>query len=248
MPVEIPFEICIDSVQGAVAAQENGAQRVELCDNLIEGGTTPSAAKVQLAREKISIGLNVIVRPRGGDFCYSDLEFDTMKRDLALAKEWGADGLVIGILQPDGSVDKDRCHALMEIARPHSVTFHRAFDMTADPFAALEDLVDIGVDRLLTSGQEETALEGADLIRNLVEKAAGRIIIMACGGIRPRNLRKVLDLTNAPEIHFAALAPVESRMAHRNANCYMGAEFRPPEFSWKDTNGAFIADMRKALG
>ena len=225
------FEICVGSAQGAISAQEAGAHRVELCDNLVEGGTTPSAGAVQVARKHIDIGLNVIVRPRGGDFCYSDVEFETMLRDVETAAGGGADGIVIGLLNPDGSIDVERTGALIERIRPLPVTFHRAFDMASDPHRALEDLISLGVDRVLTSGQEISALEGIDLIVELIEKAAGRIVVMPGGGITERNVAKVVAGTGAIEIHVAAGSSVPSRMTYRNPNAFMGGELRPPEFS-----------------
>ncbi len=247
MSDRIKLEICIDSVEGAIAAQESEADRVELCDNLIEGGTTPSAGTIQLARHNIDIGLNVIIRPRGGDFCYSHIEFEVMKHDIERAVEWGANGVVIGILNADGSVDTERTNALIERARPLSVTFHRAFDMTRDPHTALEDLVALGIDRVLTSGQENTALEGVDLIADLVRKAGDRIIVMPGGGITERNIGKILNQTGAREVHVAARSSVESRMDHRNTRCFMGGEFRPPEFTRKTTDPARIKAFVREL-
>lgn len=225
------FEICVGSAHGAIAAQEGGAHRVELCDNLIEGGTTPSAGAIHVARKHIEIGLNVIIRPRGGDFCYSGVEFETMTRDVETAAEGGADGIVIGILNPDGSIDLERTGALVERIRPLPVTFHRAFDMTADPHRALDDLKSLGVDRVLTSGQEISALEGVDLIAELIEQAEDRIVIMPGGGITERNVAKVVAGTGAREIHVAAGSSVPGRMTYRNPNAFMGGELRPPEFS-----------------
>ncbi|MCC7306747.1 MAG: copper homeostasis protein CutC, partial [Acidobacteria bacterium] len=163
------LEVCVDSVESAFAAEKGGADRVELCDNLVEGGTTPSAGSIEAARERLSIKLHVIVRPRGGDFLYSDIELDVMKRDILTAKDLGADGVVIGVLNADGTIDREHTRELVEIARPMSVTFHRAFDMTREPFEAMETLIDLGIDRILTSGQEPGAEKGVELIRELVE-------------------------------------------------------------------------------
>ncbi len=174
----IAIEVCINSVDSAIAAQEGGAQRVELCDNLYEGGTTPSAGCVELTRQRITIGLHVIIRPRGADFCYSPLEFEIMKRDIAIVKDLGADGIVFGILKSDGAVDVERSQEIVELARPMSVTFHRAFDMTPDPIQALNDIIPLGVDRILTSGQANKAIDGAGCIADLVAEANGRTIIM----------------------------------------------------------------------
>jgi len=225
------YEVCVESVESAIAAEAGGAHRVELCADLLEGGITPSAGIIALARERLQIGLNVMIRPRGGDFCYSDVEFAVMQRDVATAKGLGADGIVLGILRPDGSVDAERCHALVSAARPMSVTFHRAFDVTREPFEALEALIAMGVERVLTSGQEPTALEGADLIAELIRRAHGRIIVMPGGGIREANVHKIVAATGASEIHFTASATVESRMDHRNARVFMGGALRPPEYT-----------------
>lgn len=243
------LEVCVDSVESAIAAQEGGAARVELCDNLIAGGTTPSAGMIELARQHLTIALHVIIRPRGGDFCYSDLEFEIMQRDIEIAKELGANGIVIGLLKPNGTVDVKRTRALIEQARPLSVTFHRAFDMTRDPFEALETLIELGVDRILTSGQEATVIEGLDLIGELIARAADRIIIMPGGGISERNIQKVLAATGAKEVHLTAFAPLESPMRFRNPRVFMGGEFRPPEFTRNVTDARRVrAILRAARG
>jgi copper homeostasis protein len=227
----ITLEICVDSVEGALAAQRGGAQRVELCDNLLEGGTTPSAGMIALTRQQIQLGLQVIIRPRGGDFCYSDLEFAVMQYDVNQAKQLGADGVVIGLLNPDGTVDKARTAALIDLARPLNVTFHRAFDMAVDPHQALEELIDLGVERVLTSGQESSALEGLDLISALVQQAEGRIIVMPGGGVNERNIHKIVRQSGVQEIHLSARSSVESAMHYRRSHVFMGGTLRPPEFS-----------------
>ncbi|MBX3015167.1 MAG: copper homeostasis protein CutC [Caldilineaceae bacterium] len=232
----VSLEICVDSVEGALAAQAGGAHRVELCDNLLEGGTTPSAGMIALTRQQITIGLQVIIRPRGGDFCYSDLEFAVMKADVLQAKQLGADGVVIGLLNPDGTIDQERTAELIALARPLSVTFHRAFDMVADPLQALEDLVGLGVERVLTSGLESSALEGVDLINALVQRAGDRIIVMAGGGVHERNLAKIINHGGVREIHLSARGTVESAMHYRNRHVFMGGALRPPEFSRQTTD------------
>jgi copper homeostasis protein len=243
----ILFEICVDSVEAAVAAQEGGGDRVELCADLLEGGTTPSAGTVQLAIEALRIPVNVIIRPRGGDFCYSDAEFAVMRRDVEMAKAWGASGVVIGILRPDGTVDVERTRALVEAARPLSVTFHRAFDVTRDPFEALETLIGLGINRVLTSGQEPSVLEGLDLVADLVKRAGDQIIVMPGGGITERNIAKIAAGCGAREFHFAALGPVEGRMAYRNPRVFMGGELRPPEYTLLVTEPAAVREMIAAL-
>ncbi len=230
------LEACIDSVESAVAAQEGGADRVELCANLLEGGTTPRLGSIRLTRSRVDIDVNVMIRPRGGDFCYSAAEFEVMRTDAEVAREAGANGVVIGILNEDGTVHRDRTAALVELACPLPVTFHRAIDMSRDPFEALETLVDLGVDRVLTSGQESGVLEGLDVIRELIEHAGERIVVMPGCGITERNLAKVVAETGAREIHVAAWASRDSRMTHRHDRCFMGGELRPPEFSLLTTD------------
>lgn len=241
------LEICLDSVESAIAAQAGGADRVELCDNLIEGGTTPSAGTIALARKHIDIGLNVIIRPRGGDFCFSEIEFEVMKHDIELARELGANGVVIGLLNPDGSIDRERTAALVELARPLSVTFHRAFDMSRDPYEALELLVALGIDRILTSGQEISVLEGLDLITELVQQAGDRIIVMPGGGITERNIGKIIAQCGAKEAHVVGTTSVESPMTYRNPNCFMGGELRPPEFTRMVTDANRIRQFVQAV-
>ncbi len=242
----LTIEVCIDSVESAIASQQGGAQRVELCDNLLEGGTTPSAGAIQVARDNIDIGLQVMIRPRGGDFCYSDIEFAVMQRDVEMAKQLGADGVVFGLLTPDGAVDIARTRQLVELARPLPVTFHRAFDMTADPYQALEDLIQLGIDRVLTSGQEPSVLEGLDLITDLVKVAADRIIVMPGAGITLRNVHKILNQCKAREIHIAESVAIPSHMQYRNPRIFMGGELRPPEYSYQVTDAGRVRAMRDA--
>jgi copper homeostasis protein len=243
----IRVEICVDSVAGAVAAQVGGADRVELCDNLLEGGTTPSAGCLKMARKHLKIGLQAMVRPRGGDFFYDDYEMEIMREDIRVAQEIGADGVVFGCLTADGEIDRDRTAELLALARPLNVTFHRAFDMCRDPQRGLEDLIALGVDRVLTSGQEATCLEGLETLSALQKQAAGRIIILPGGGITARNLRRIVDATGAGEVHLAARTSVESKMQFRNARCFMGGTLRPPEFSWKTTDAGMVRGVVESL-
>ncbi|MFN8473049.1 MAG: copper homeostasis protein CutC [Anaerolineae bacterium] len=244
---QLKIEVCVDSVESALGAQAGGADRVELCDNLLEGGTTPSAGAIAIARANLSIKLHVIIRPRGGDFCYSDIDFDIMRHDVAVAKGLGADGVVIGILTPEGDVDKARTAELIEMARPMSVTFHRAFDMTRDPYQALEDLVALGVDRILTSGQEPSVIEGLDLIAELVQRAGDRVIIMPGGGTE-RNVAKVVARSGVREVHVIGPRAVDSPMQYRNTRVFMGGELRPPEYTRAITDPARIRELRKQAG
>lgn len=230
-----------------MAAERGGAHRVELCDNLMEGGTTPSGGCIKLAREHLRIGLQVIIRPRGGDFLYSDVEFAVMLEDVRLAKALGADGVVIGCLTVAGGIDVTATRTLLELARPMNVTFHRAFDMCRDPHEALEVLVQLGVDRVLTSGQEGSVPEGLDLICALERQAAGRIIVMPGGGVTSRNVRKIVEASGVREVHMSARLSVESRMEHRNSRCFMGGALRPPEFSRKTTHEQEVRTIMEIL-
>jgi copper homeostasis protein len=242
------FEVCVDSIESALAAEEGGADRVELCSALIEGGLTPSYGVLKIARERLRIGIMAMIRPRGGDFCYSEAEFAAMRHDVRMAKDAGANGVVFGILTPDGEVDVERSRILIEEARPLVVTFHRAFDMTRDPFAALETLVDLGVDRVLTSGQESSVLEGLDLIAELVQRAHGRIIVMPGGGITDRNVARIRARSAVTELHFAGGEPVESRMRFRNPRVFMGGTLRPPEYLLDRLSPDYVVRVRQAAG
>jgi len=242
----VVLEICVDSVDGALAAQQGGAQRIARCENLVEGGTTPSSGTIALARQQVTIGLNVIIRPRGGDFLYSDLEFAAMQHDLSHAKALGADGVVIGLLNRDGTVDRARTAALIALARPLSVTFHRAFDMARDPATALETLIDLGIDRVLTSGQEQTAIAGIASIVALKQQAGDRIIVMPGGGVTEENVGQIVDRSGVREIHFSARSSVESQMSYRNERIYMGLPDRP-EFQRKVTDVERIRAIKNNL-
>ena len=223
------FEICANSVDSCIAAQEGGADRVELCAGIPEGGTTPSYGTIRTARESIDIGLNVIIRPRGGDFLYSENELNQMRHDILTARELGADGLVFGCLTPEGNVDMAAMSLLMKAAGATPVTFHRAFDHTSDPFRAMEDIIGLGCVRILTSGCRPTAYEGAQNIADLIRKASDRIIIMPGCGIRENNIRDIAEITGAKEFHFSAREAARSRMKFRNPLVVMGTEEDPYE-------------------
>jgi copper homeostasis protein len=239
-------EICVDSVEGVEAARAAGAERVELCAALIEGGITPSRGMIREARKVQGIRMHVIIRPRGGDFLFSNAEFEVMKADIEAAKAEGADGVVIGQLLADGTIDVTRTRELMAIARPISITFHRAFDMTPDAFAALDTLIDLGIDRVLTSGQEASVLEGLPLITKLVERAGDRIIVMPGGGITARNVERIVSTAKPKEIHFAVLALETGGMRFRREHVFMGGELRPPEYDrLVTTAGAIKAVMKE---
>jgi copper homeostasis protein len=212
MTPPVVLEVCVDSVVSAMAAAQGGAQRVEVCSDLAEGGVTPSAGLIAMTRKRITIGMHVLIRPRAGDFCYSADEFEVMKRDVVLAKQLGANGVVFGILDRDANIDLERSTQLVGLARPLAITFHRAFDLVREPAAALGDVVQTGADRILTSGGARSAEEGADSLAHLVKAAAPRIVIMACGGIRETNVAGILGRTGVREIHAALHTPVASPM------------------------------------
>lgn len=239
------FEICVDSVEGVRAAKAAGATRVELCASLLEGGITPSRGMIREARAVSGIKLHVIIRPRGGDFLFSNSEFAAMEADIETARLEGADGVVIGQLTADGVVDEARTHELMAVARPMAVTFHRAFDMTPDPFAALETLIGLGVERILTSGQEASVLEGLPLLVDLVKRAGDRIIIMPGGGITSRNVGRIVAAASPKELHFAALELEAGGMRFRRGHVFMGGELRPPEYDRLATSETTIRTVIK---
>ncbi|GAB3534130.1 copper homeostasis protein CutC [Pontibacter brevis] len=243
----LTLEICIDSVASAIAAEQGGAQRVELCDYLAGGGTTPSAGMIEVVRKSIHIGLHVLIRPRRGDFLYSAAEFDVMKRDIALCRELGADGVVIGLLSKDGNIDTARTQELMEHAGLLSITFHRAFDLTPDPVKALDDLLQLKVHRLLTSGQQETALQGAALIKELNERAAGKLIVMPGSGVNPANVREIVAKTGVSEVHASVRRSVQSDMVFRRDYPPMSSNKSLSEFEQLIADELQVKAMREVL-
>lgn len=245
---EYRIEVCANGAESALNAQRGGAFRVELCAGMPEGGTTPSAGEILAARRLLDrTRLNVIIRPRGGDFLYSDLETAIMMEDIRTARTAGADGVVFGCLTPDGEVDIPRMEVLMETAAGMEVTFHRAFDMCRDPFRAMDELIDLGCDRILTSGQRNTAPEGAGLLAELVRRAEGRIVIMPGSGITAENVRDLADRTGAVEFHLSGREPVESGMKWRNPEVSMGGTVRIDEFSHNITSIGRISAVLEAL-
>ena len=239
---DILLEICAGSVTSCLAAQEGGAGRVEFCDNLLEGGTTPSYGQIAVARERLWIGLNVIIRPRGGDFLYTDLEFEVMQRDIMACKKLGVDGVVIGLLTADGDIDLPRSKALVELACPMQVTFHRAFDVARDPFKALEDIIASGCNRLLSSGQAASALEGAALLKELQQAAGERLVVMPGAGVRNHNLPELIASTGCKEFHTSARGPFPSQMRYRNPLVHMGIPGQD-EYALVETQADLVKEM-----
>ena len=229
------IEIATSDFLTTKSAVEGGADRIELCANLAEGGTTPSYAHIKKCREAFDIALFPIIRPRGGDFLYTKDEFEIMKNDIKLCKELGCEGLVIGLLNMDGTIDMTRTSELIELAYPLEVTFHRAFDRCKDPFAALEELIEIGCQRILTSGQKPTVSEGVDLIAELNKKADDRIIILPGSGVRKDNIKMLAEKIGCLEFHSSLRGKAKSPMQFihpafaDSAESYSNNEISPNE-------------------
>lgn len=243
----ITIEICLDSVESVINAEKGGAGRVEFCSDLFEGGLTPTLGAFQVAKKYASIPMNVMIRPRGGDFFYSDLEFETMLYDAKIFRNAGANALVFGMLTPEGRIDKERSAKFIEIANGLPVTFHRAFDMTRDPYEAIEDLISLGVNRVLTSGQEATVPEGLDLLSELIERYGDKIVIMPGAGITERNFKKIHQTLQAREYHMYLHSPVASAMQYRPEHIYMGGLLRQEEFLMQHTDQARVLSMVGSL-
>lgn len=238
------IEVVVYNIESALRAQEGGADRIELCDNPGAGGTTPSYGTVEVIRRNINLDLFVMLRPRGGDFCYSNDEFYSMKRDLLQYQKLSVDGFVLGILKPDGTIDKNRCKELIEKARPLKVTCHRAFDMTRNPMEALEDCIEVGFDRILTSGQQNKASLGVDLIAEMVRKASGRIKIMPGSGVNESNVVDIVTKTGVTEIHFSGVAFRNSSMIFRNPQITSMGSAEGDEFELRTVDPEKIRRIR----
>lgn len=238
MPIQAPVlvEAAVATSASARSAESAGAGRLELCSDLVEGGVTPSLGLLEAVRKRVAIPVHVLIRPRGGDFLYDDEELEVMLRDIALARNAGADGVVIGALDRAGDIDRESTARMAEAARPMAVTFHRAFDLTRDADAALDTLIALGVHRLLTSGQAADAGLGAPLIARLVERAGGRGIIMAGGGVNESNAARIVTATGVREIHVGASGVRPSPMEFRRDGVYMGKPYQPDEYARTETD------------
>lgn len=216
------LEGCVDSVESAVIATEAGANRLELCCNLVIGGTTPTSALYEEVKKNCKNRIHVLIRPRFGDFCYTDHEFAIIRREVRTFRELGADGVVVGILKPDGDLDIRRMGLLVEEAEGMSVTLHRAFDLCADPFAALEEAAALGIHTILTSGQSESCLKGAGCLKKLAEQSAGRVTIMAGGGVNGEAIQRLYRETGITAYHMSGKKVYDSPMIYRKSQVHMG--------------------------
>ena len=248
MSGRIRVEACVDSIESALAAARGGAHGMELCANLVEGGTTPSAGTLAVCRERVDIPIFVLIRPRGGDFLYSTAEFTVMLEDIRRAKQAGAHGIVTGALRADGEIDADRTHELIGAARPLRVTFHRAFDVCRDAGRALETLIALGADRVLTSGQAATAPEGVEVIARLVRQAAGRITILPGGGITEDNVAALVRATGVTEVHLTGAVARQSAMTFRAPEVAIGSAAPRSEYEWNVTDAERIQRVVAMLG
>ncbi|HEV8599112.1 MAG TPA: copper homeostasis protein CutC [Gemmatimonadales bacterium] len=240
-------EACVDSLRSAREAAAGGAGRLELCQNLTEGGTTPSWGLLAEVREKVALPLHALIRPRGGDSLYSGDEIAVMLRDIAAARDLGADGLVLGALDAEGRVDSATLRRLLDVARPAAVTFHRAFDLGRDPAEALDALVALGIERVLTSGQAATAEAGIPRLAELVVRAAGRIEILAGGGIQASNAARIVRETGVREIHVRGSKEMDSAMAFRRTNVQMGKRYEPDEYRRIETEATRVQAIVAAV-
>ena len=245
MPILV--EACVDSVQGAIAAERAGARRLELCANLVEGGTTPSAGMMSAVHRCVGIPVFAIVRPRGGDFLYDAADIEVMLRDIEFAKSCDIHGIVSGALNPNGTIDEDGTSALLEAAHPLPFTFHRAFDVTRDLDESLDALQALGAHRVLTSGGAPTAPEGVEMIARLVRRGGDRIVVMAGGGVRHGNAAQVVKGTKVKEVHLRGSRRLEGRMAYRAPHVHIGRAFVPDEYAWDVTDGAEIGAVVHAV-
>ena len=241
------LEICCYSAESAIKAALAGADRIELCDNFSEGGTTPSYATVQYTRKHISIPLNIIIRPRGGDFLYSESEFEIMKQDALHLKKLGINGIVFGILTTEGKIDIKRTTEIVQLVSPLECTFHRAFDMCENQYLALEQLKNIGINRVLTSGGQNTAFQGIETLARLVEIAKNDISVMPGSGINENNIQEILDRTNASDYHTSAKEFLTSCMNYSNPNISMGKTKIIDEYKTISVNSRQIINMKRII-
>lgn len=241
------LEICVGSIESCFEAEKGGADRVELCDNLFEGGTTPSISTIIYAKEHLTLDTMVMIRPRGGDFLYSDVEFELMKKDVEYCKKIGVKGVVFGLLMSDGKVDKQRVKELVEIAKPLDVCFHRAIDMSNDYLVAGKDIVDCGCNRILTSGQANKAIEGVDNIFSLQQLLGNKIEIMAGSGVNEDNVAEIYEKTKINAFHLSAKRTIKGNMIFHQKNVSMGGVDSVSEYDIIQTDCNKVKKVRNKL-
>jgi copper homeostasis protein len=243
----ILLEICCGSIDDAIEAEKGGADRVELCSALFLGGLTPSIGTIREAKRRLKIPVMVMVRPRGGGFCYTEAEMATMGRDAEAALDSGAEGVVFGILKADGKIDQKRTIWMRQLIGKRQAVFHRAFDVTPDPIRALEELVDLGITRILTSGQKDSVPEGVELIAELIERAGRRIEILPGGGIRPFNVREVVERTGCRQVHMTAWSTVKDSSTQARPEVTFGGALHPSEDRYEVTDAKLVRGIGKRL-
>ncbi|WP_040213480.1 copper homeostasis protein CutC [Clostridium polynesiense] len=240
------IEACVDSAESAIEAEKGGADRLELCSNLIIGGTTPSINLFKLVKEKVGIAINVLIRPRFGDFLYTENELEIIKREIQMFKEAGANAVVIGVLKSDGTLDVENMKKLMNVAEGMKVTLHRAFDVCRDPFKTLEDAKTLGIDTILTSGQKNKCTEGLELIKELVERSKGKVEILVGSGVNSTNADRIIKHTNATSLHLSGRVDLDSGMEYRKEEVSMGLPLIS-EYTIQRTSAEEIKKVRDLL-
>ncbi|MBK5201371.1 MAG: copper homeostasis protein CutC [Spirochaetaceae bacterium] len=242
--MDTKIEICLENIESIIVAEESGANRVEFCSDLFEGGLTPTLGMFRVARKRCSIPMNVMIRPRGGDFCYSDVEFETMLENTKIFKEEGANAIVFGILDKSGEIDLERSQKIIEAARPLPVTFHRAIDMSNDAIRSMKNLIDLGVDRVLTSGLEPSVMEGLIMLKEMINYAKDDIIVMPGCGISERNFAYIKETLKAKEYHIYLPEVKDSQMIYRPNHIYMGGLLRQEEFLLSQTSSDRVKTIK----
>ena len=242
----ILLEIIASTVDDCIAAEKGGADRIELCAAIATGGLTPSLGTLIEAKKRVRVGIMAMVRPRAGGFCYSDTDFAAMQRDASLLLEHGADGVVFGILRAEGSVDTRRCGKMIELASGRTTVFHRAFDVVPDPMRALNELIEVGFTRVLTSGQQKTAVEGSELIRKLIDQARRRIEVLAGGGVRVHNVRRLVESTRCSQVHLTAFSAWTDPSASISPLTF-GSISGSPSSSYEHVDRETVRQMREIL-
>ena len=247
MNKEFEIEVCVSSIEMAIEAEKGGADRIELCSALSEGGLTPFPSLIEMTKEYLNIKTMVMIRPRGGDFCYSEIEFETMKRDILFCKSQRVEGVVFGILNADGTIDKQRTKELVELSRPLKTCFHRAIDMSDDYIQAFNDILECGCDRILTSGKENRAVDGLDLISEIQNLSQGRIEIMVGSGVGSENAKEIYYKTKINHFHLSAKTTIPSNMIYRNPKISMGKSGDVEEYDIIYTDAIKIKALRRVL-